>query len=99
VVFNVSELEKNDGYVYTILIQDNIGPLLGDRRVSAKLYSVQEAWRVPAGCVKTSDGVDYVETAQGQIIPVMVVADDGKYRFLQTYEGQASLDYGMLVKK
>jgi hypothetical protein len=99
VVFNVSELEKNDGYVYTILIQDNIGPLLGDRRVSAKLYGVQEAWRVPESCVKTSEGVDYVETVDGQVVPVMVVADNGGYKYLKTYEGQASLDFGMLVKK
>ena len=98
-VFNVTELEKNDGYVYTILIQDNIGPLLGDRRVTAKLYSVQEAWRVPAGCVKKSEGVDYVETADGRIIPVMVVADKDGYKYLKTYEGQASLDFGMLIKK
>jgi hypothetical protein len=98
-VFNVTALEKNDGYVYTILIQDNIGPLLGDRRVSAKLYSVQEAWRVPASCVKTSEGVDYVETADGRLVPVMVVADNGGYKYLKTYEGQASLDFGMLVKK
>ena len=48
VVFNATKLENNDGYVYTILIQDNIGPLLGDRRVSAKLYNVQEGLRVPS---------------------------------------------------
>jgi len=99
VVFNVSKLENNDGYVYTILIKDNIGPLLGDRRVSAKVYNVQEGFRVPASCVKTSDGVDYVETANGKIVPVMVVADDGDYKFVKTYDGQPSLTVGELVKK
>jgi hypothetical protein len=99
VVFNVSDLENNDGYVYTILIKDNIGPLLGDRRVSAKVYNVQQGFRVPAGCIKTSDGVDYVETAGGQVVPVMVMADDGDYKFVQTYEGQPGLEVGQLIKK
>lgn len=99
VVFNTTKLENNDGYVYTILIQDNIGPLLGDRRVSAKLYNIQEGLRIPAGCVKTSDDVDYVETADGQIVPVVVVADDGDYVFVKTYEGQPGLEVGQLIKK
>lgn len=99
VVFDTTKLENNDGYVYTILIQDNIGPLLGDRRVSARLYGIQEAWRVPSSCVKSAEEVDYVETIDGQIVPVFVVADTGEYKFLKTYEGQAALDYGMLVKK
>jgi len=99
VVFNTTKLENNDGYVYTILIQDNIGPLLGDRRVSAKLYNVQEGLRIPAVCVKTSDEVDYVETAGGQIVPVVVVADDGDNVFIKTYEGQPGLEVGQLIKK
>lgn len=99
VVFNTTKLENNDGYVYTILIQDNIGPLLGDRRVSARLYNIQEGLRIPAGCVKTSDEVDYVETADGQIVPVVVVADDGGYVFVKTYEGQPTLDVGQLIRE
>jgi hypothetical protein len=99
VVFNVSELEKNDGYVYTIMIKDNIGPLLGERRVSAKVYNVQEGLRVQAGCVKTSGGVDYVETEDDVIVPVMVVADDGDFVFVQTYEGQPALSVGQRIKK
>ncbi len=99
VVFNTTELENNDGYVYTILIQDNIGPLLGDRRVSARLYNVQEGLRIPASCVKTSEQTDYVETVGGQIVPVVVVADDNEYVFVQTYEGQPSLEVGQLIKK
>ena len=99
IVFNVTRLENNDGYVYTILIQDNIGPLLGERRVSAKLYNVQEGLRIPADCVKTSDEVDYVETVNGQIVPVVVIANDGEYVFVKTYEGQPTLQVGQFLKK
>ncbi len=99
VVFNATELENNDGYVYTILIQDNIGPLLGDRRVSAKLYNIQEGLRIQAVCLKSAEETDYVETADGQIVPVVVVADDGDFVFVKTYEGQPGLEVGQLLKK
>ena len=99
VVFDATELENNDGYVYTILIQDNIGPLLGDRRVSAKLYNIQEGLRISAACLRFAEETDYVETADGQIVPVVVVADDGDFVFIKTYEGQPGLEVGQLLKK
>ena len=99
VVFNTTELENNDGYVYTVLIQDNIGPLLGDRRVSAKLYNVQEGLRIQTACLKSAEETDYVETADGQIVPVVVVADDGDFVFVKTYEGQPGLEVGQPLKK
>lgn len=53
VVFNATTLENNGGYVYTIRIRDDIGPLIGERRVTAKLYGEQEGMLVPKNCVKT----------------------------------------------
>ena len=99
VVYDAAELEENDGFVYTILIQDNIGPLLGERRVSAKLYTVIEGMRVPKACVKATDEVDYVETEDGEVIPVFVIAEDGEYYFIQTYADQATLEIGQVLKK
>lgn len=98
-VYNVSELDQNAGYVYTIMIQDNIGPLLGERRVSARLYGVQEGLSIPKSCVKTMDKVDYVETAQGDYVPVLVIADKGDTVLVQTYEGEAALEIGQLLKR
>ncbi len=53
VVYNATTLEKNGGFVYTIRIRDDIGPLIGERRVNAKLYGEQEGLFVPKSCVKT----------------------------------------------
>ncbi|MGI5849908.1 MAG: HlyD family efflux transporter periplasmic adaptor subunit [Christensenellales bacterium] len=98
-VYDATELEDNGGFVYTIQIQDSIGPLLGDRRVSAKLYTAMEGMRVPRSYVKATDQVSYVETTEGKIVPVFVIADDGEYVFIQTYQGQASLEIGQVLKK
>ena len=78
------------------MILDNIGPLLGERRVLAKLYNVQEGMRVPASCVKAADQVDYVETADGELVPVFVIADGEEYLFSQTYQDQVALEVGQL---
>ena len=99
VVFNTTMLENNDGYVYTILIQDNIGPLLGERRVSARLYNKQEGLRIPAVCIRSAEETDYVETVEGEIVPVVVVAQSGDYVFIRTYQGQPGLEVGQLIKK
>ncbi len=99
IVYEKTVLENNDGFVYTIMIRDPIGPLLGERRVTAKLYNVQEGMRVPAYCVKTTDEVKYVVTAQGQKVPVYIIAEDGDYVFINTYADQASLEIGQLLKK
>lgn len=99
VVFDTTVLENNDGYVYTVLIQDNIGPLLGERRVSARLYNKQEGLRIPVGCVRSAEEADYVETAEGEIVPVIVVAQSGDYVFIRTYQGQPELEVGQLIKK
>jgi hypothetical protein len=98
-VYDVSELDQNAGYVYTIIIQDNIGPLLGERRVSARLYGMQESLSIPKSCVKTVDKVDYVETAEGEYVPVLVIADKGDTVLVQTYEGEATLEIGQLIRR
>lgn len=98
-VYNVSELDQNAGYVYTIMIQDNIGPLLGERRVSARLYGVQEGLSIPKSCVKTMDKVDYVETVDGSYVPVLVIADKGDTVLVQTYEGESALEIGQLLRR
>ena len=99
VVFDKTILENNDGFVYTILIRGEIGALLGERRVSAKLYNVQEGMRVARSCIRSTDEILYVETVDGQIVPVYLIADDGEYVFIQTYSDQASLQIGQLLKK
>ena len=98
-IYDVSELEENDGYVYTILIQDDIGPLLGDRRVSARVKTVIEGLRVPTACIKETEQVSYVETVDGQIVPVFIIADGGEYQYVQTYEGEATLEIGQGTQK
>ncbi len=98
-VYNVSELDQKAGFVYTIIIQDNIGPLLGERRVSARLYGVQEGLSIPKSCVKTVDKFDYVETPDGEYVPVLVVADKGDTVLVKTYEGEATLEIGQLIKR
>ncbi len=99
VVFEKTILENNDGFVYTILIRGEIGALLGERRVSAKLYNVQEGMRVLRSCIRSTDEILYVETVDGQIVPVYLIADDGEYVFIQTYADQPSLQIGQLLKK
>lgn len=99
VLFEKTTLENNDGFVYTILIRDDIGALLGERRISAKLYNVQEGMRIPRSCIKSADGVLYVETAQGHIVPVYLIADDNDYVFIRTYKDQGTLEIGQLIKK
>lgn len=98
VVYDATELAQNDGYVYTVMIQDNIGPLLDDRRVSARLYGLQEGFSIPKSCVKTVDNIDYVETAAGAYVPVLIVADKGATVLVQTYEGQPTLEKGQQIK-
>ncbi len=98
VVYDASELAKKDGYVYTVLIQDNIGPLLGDRRVTARLYGVQESFSIPKGCVKSADDINYVESAAGEYIPVLIVADKGTTVLVKTYDGQPGLSVGQQIK-
>ena len=97
VVYDVTELEENDGFVYTILIQDDIGSLLGERRVIAKVLSVIEGLRVPTACIKETEQVNYVETADGQVVPVFIIADGGDYQYVQTYEGEAELQVGQVL--
>lgn len=99
VVSNATVLENKEGFVYTILIKDNIGPLLGERRVTARLLNVQQGMRVPRSCVKETEQVNYVETVEGDIVPVIIVADAGEYVFIQTYKDQAQLQVGQLLKK
>lgn len=99
VVYDKTALENNDGFVYTILIRDEIGPLLGERRVAAKLYNVQEGLRIPAYCVKSTDKVKYVVTADGQKVPVYIIAEDSDYVFVQTYKDQPTLEIGQLLRK
>lgn len=99
VVVDVSKLEKNDGFVYTIRLEDDIGPLLGKRRVSVEVYNELEGMRVPASCVKPADETDYVETVDGEIVPVMVIADDGEHLFIQTYTDGPQLEIGQILKK
>ncbi len=98
VVYNTTKLEENEGFVYTIMVQDDIGPLLGERRVSAKAYNIQEGMRVPASCVKETEQVNYVETIDGELVPVFIIADDNEYLFIQTYKDQATLEIGQLLK-
>lgn len=97
IVYDATELDKNDGFVYTIIIQDNIGPLLGERRVSARLYGVQESLRIPRSCIITIDRADYVETLDGEYIPVVIIADDGEYVLIRNYEDQPSIKLGQLI--
>ena len=97
IVSNTMGLEKNDGFVYTILIQDNIGPLLGERRVSARLYGIQESLRIPKSCINTIDHVDYVETLDGQFVAVQVVAVDGDYVLIRSVEGEPEIQLGQLL--
>jgi len=107
VVCNASTLENNGGFVYTIRIQQEIGPLLGERRVTARLVGAQEGLRVKKSCVQegkveTEDGktvrYNYVETPDGQYVQVEVIADDGKYYLIQTVEGQGSLAVGQRIR-
>ncbi len=107
VVCNATTLENNGGFVYTIRIQDDIGPLLGERRVTARLVGTQEGLRVRKSCVKeakteTEDGntvrYNYVETADGQYVQVQVIADDGNYYLVQPIEGQGSLVVGQRIR-
>lgn len=97
VVCNAMGLEKNDGFVYTILIQDNIGPLLGERRVSARLYGVQESLRIPKSCITAIDQIDYVETLEGQFVPVELVATDGDYVLFRNVQGEPEIQLGQLL--
>jgi hypothetical protein len=106
VVYNAT-LEKNGGFVYTIRIRDDIGPLIGERRVVARLYGEQEGLRIPKRCVQTArreteDGKQetytYVETEDGQYVPVFLIADDGDHYLVRTYEGQGSLGVGQRVR-
>lgn len=99
VVSNATVLDNKEGFVYTILIKDNIGPLLGERRVSARLLNVQQGMRVPRSCVKATEQVNYVEPVEGGVVPVIIVADAGEYVFIQTYKDEAQLEVGQLLKK
>jgi hypothetical protein len=96
---NQQKLANNDGYVYTIQIDGNIGPMLGDRRVSAKLYSKIQGFRIPKSILKPQNDVDYVKTAAGEYVPVLIVANDGDYVLVQTYKDQPALDVGELLNK
>jgi hypothetical protein len=35
----------------------------------------------------------------GQIIPVFIIADGGEYQYVQTYEGEAALEIGQVLKQ
>lgn len=98
-VFNIQELENNDGYVYTIQVRDNIGPMRGDRRVTARLVTTIQGLRVPKSCIRTEDGIDYVERVTGEYVPVLVIGSEGDNVFIQTYKDQPSLQLGELLKK
>jgi len=60
---------------------------------------VQEGMRVPRSCIRSTGEISYVETTDGQIVPVYLIADDGEYVFIQTYQGEAELQIGQLLKK
>lgn len=98
-VFNIQELENNDGYVYTIQVKDNIGPMIGDRRVTARLVTTIEGMRVPRSCIRLEDGINYVERVTGEYVPVLVIGSEGDNVFIQTYKDQPSLQIGELLKK
>lgn len=98
-VFNIQELENNDGYVYTIQVKDNIGPMIGDRRVTARTVTTIEGMRVPKSCIRNEDGLDYVERITGEYVPVLVIGSDGGNVFIQTYKDQPTLQIGELIKK
>ncbi len=98
VVYNATTLENNGGFVYTIRIRDDIGPLIGERRVSARLYGEQEGLRVKKGCVSVSDGEPYVETADGEYVRVEIIADGGEYYLVRTIEGGGSLSVGQRIR-
>ena len=105
VVYNATTLEKNGGFVYTIRIRDDIGPLIGERRVTARLYGEQEGLRIPKRCVQTARAeteeeadITYVETADGQFVPVLLIADDGDDYLVQTIEGQGALTVGQRIR-
>jgi hypothetical protein len=107
VVYDATTLENNGGFVYTIRIQDDIGPLIGERRVTARLAGRQEGLKIRKSSVetaqsKTEDGKDvtvkYVETADGQFIPVFVIADEDDYYLVQTYEGSGTLSVGQRIR-
>lgn len=96
---NQQKLENNDGYVYTIQIEGNIGPMLGDRRVSAKISSTITGFKIPKYMLLQRDGVKYVVTSAGEQVPVLVVSDEGDKVLVQTYKDQATLRAGELIKK
>jgi hypothetical protein len=107
VVCNATTLANNGGFVYTIRIQEDIGPLVGDRRVTARLVGEQQGWRVKKSCVQetrseTENGqtvtVTYVETADGQYVQVEIIADDGNYYLVRTVEGQGTLTEGQRIR-
>ena len=107
VVYNATVLEENGGFVYTVRIQDDIGPLIGERRVTAKLYGEQEGLQVPKNCVETTQSKNendedvtytYVETSDGQFVPIEIIADDGDYYMVRTYEGQPTLSQGQRIR-
>ena len=95
-VYNATTLANNGGFVYTIRIQDDIGSLLGERRVTARLVGVQEGLKVKKSCVQeskttTEDGKavthTYVETVDGQYIQVQIIADGGDYYLVEATQG------------
>jgi hypothetical protein len=98
-VYNIQELENNEGYVYTIKINENIGPMLGDRRVSARLATTIQGWRIPRSCLKPEDGVNYVENESGEYVPVAVVGSEGDSVLVQTYKDQPVLKENEHLKK
>jgi len=98
-LYDQQKLENNGGFVYTIRIQGDIGPMLGDRRVSAKLFSTIKGFRIPKYLLKPSGGVQYVQRESGELVPVLIVADDGDSVLVQSYRGQPSLKAGELLKK
>lgn len=97
VVCDATGLEKNDGFVYTIMIQDDIGPLLGERRVSARLFGVQESLRIPKSSIITIEREDFVETVGGEYVPVDIIADAGEYVLIANYEDKPALKLGQLI--
>jgi hypothetical protein len=98
-VYNIQELENNDGYVYTIQVNDNIGPMIGDRRVAARLVTTIEGMRIPKACLRLEDGINYVERVTGEYVPVLVIGSEGDNVFIQTYKDQPTLQIGELLKK
>ncbi len=99
IVYDTTELEQREGFVYTIMIQDNIGPLLGERRVTARLYGVQESLRIPKSSISTIDGIDYVETLDGQFVPVEVIAAAGDNVLVRNAGEEKTLDIGQRIYK